>query len=471
MTSPDSRPSTLWGSRRSLARRLMFQRFSVDLAQLLERIDPALTKAQADGRAHPALELLRRQQHELLIRTEELREQLEELEVGEVRVQEERARYQLLFDASPDAYAITDAYGVVREVNVAASRLFEIDLRFLRGKLLASLIVAEDVATFRDALLMVREDRVERTLRVQPRRADRLVCAVAGTLADPATIFWRFCLLSRARATAAPSTRVASEPRDHLTHAPYPGAVPDLARERAVCDDLQIENRAKDRFIALLSRELRTPITAVLGWAQVLRREHLDEATREKALATIERNARAQAALVDELLDVSRITTGKITIDRQPVDLGALVRARLDASAPQASERGVRLHGQAEAGLVYVLGDSARLVQVVGHLISNAMKFTPPEGDVWVTVSRQGNTAKLVVRDTGRGIHAGLIESLFDCFGQVGDVRTEAGLGLGLYIVQQWVTCHGGHVTAESPGEGKGATFTVCLPARDGMQP
>lgn len=464
--------STIWGNRRSLARQTRFQTFSDDLTQLSKRVESVLTQDAIDACLEHEIDLLREEHEELLVVNEELREQLEELEASDARLQEERARHQVLFEASPDAYVLTDAYGVVRECNPAASELFDMDLRFLRGKPLAALIVSDDAPVFRDALVIVREERAEVTVRVQPRHGDTIACALAGSMAGPTSVFWRL-RVERARDQAprdhASATRLVIEAGDSVRELRAASEVSEreLARERAACEDLQIENRAKDRFIALLSHELRAPLTAVLGWAQILRREHLDDATREKALATIERNARAQAVLVDELLDVSRITTGKLSMNMSPIDLASLVRSCVHAALPTAARANVEIRCRAEGERIHVLGDPGRLTQIVNNLLSNALKFTPGGGEINVVIRREHDNAELTIRDTGRGIPQEWVQDIFECFRQAGDTRKETGLGLGLYIVRHLVERHGGTVAARSDGEGKGSTFTIRLPVLD----
>ncbi len=227
-------------------------------------------------------------------------------------------------------------------------------------------------------------------------------------------------------------------------------------------------NRMKDEFLATLSHELRTPLNAILGWAQVLRMGKLDEAASARALETIERNARAQAQLIADLLDVSRIITGKLRLDFQPVELRRIVEAALDSVRPAADAKGIRLAVSLGVLASPVLGDSDRLQQVVWNLLSNAIKFTPREGAVEVRLCQSGASAEVRVSDTGAGIRPDFLPYVFDRFRQAEGAitRTHGGLGLGLSIVRHLVELHGGTVEVESEGEGKGASFAVCLPVR-----
>jgi signal transduction histidine kinase len=227
-------------------------------------------------------------------------------------------------------------------------------------------------------------------------------------------------------------------------------------------------NRMKDEFLATLSHELRTPLNAMLGWAQVLRMGKLDEAAAARALETIERNARAQAQLIADLLDVSRIITGKLRLDFQPVELPRIIEAALDSVRPAADAKGIHLVVTRDPLASPVLGDGDRLQQVVWNLLSNAIKFTPREGTVEVRLRQTGASAEVRVSDTGAGIRPDFLPYVFDRFRQAESTitRSHGGLGLGLSIVRHLVELHGGTVEVQSEGEGKGAIFTVLLPVR-----
>ncbi|HEX2223088.1 MAG TPA: response regulator [Thermoanaerobaculia bacterium] len=226
-------------------------------------------------------------------------------------------------------------------------------------------------------------------------------------------------------------------------------------------------NRIKDEFLATLSHELRTPLSAMLGWAQMLRTGKLDAATTARALETIERNARAQSQLISDLLDVSRIITGKLRLDLRTVELPSIVEAALDSIRPAAEAKGVRLDVSFDRMMGPVMGDSDRLQQVTWNLLSNAVKFTPKGGAVEVRLERQGDALELRVKDSGIGIPPAFLPYVFDRFRQAegASTRSHGGLGLGLSIVRHLVELHGGTVHVESEGEGKGAAFRVRLPA------
>jgi PAS domain S-box-containing protein len=239
-----------------------------------------------------------------------------------------------------------------------------------------------------------------------------------------------------------------------------------LQRERTARTEAEAANRAKDDFLSVLSHELRTPLTAMLGWARVLRRGALDAGKTDGALETIERNTRLLAQLIEDLLDVSRIATGKLAIEVRHLDLGAVVSAAAETVSEAAQAKGLRLELHLPDRSPIVRGDRHRLQQVVWNLLSNAIKFTPNGGCIDVTLEAMPAVARLTVSDTGRGISAALLPQIFERFrqGESVSVRTQGGLGLGLAIVRHLVELHGGRVGVFSAGEGTGATFTIDLP-------
>ncbi|HEU4410843.1 MAG TPA: PAS domain-containing protein [Polyangiaceae bacterium] len=239
----------------------------------------------------------------------------------------------------------------------------------------------------------------------------------------------------------------------------------EVERE-ALLASAEAAGRAKDEFLSTLSHELRTPLNAILGWSNLLRTGSLPEARRAQALETIERNARAQARLVDDLLDLSRIVQGKLALRAGPLEVARVVEAALEALRPAAEAKGVRLEPALDPRAA-VVGDEGRLQQVAWNLLSNAIKFTAPGGRVRVRVRREPSHVELSVEDTGRGIAPDFLPHVFERFRQAdGSItRAHGGLGLGLSIVRSLVELHGGAVTATSEGEGRGAAFTVRLPA------
>jgi signal transduction histidine kinase/CheY-like chemotaxis protein len=225
-------------------------------------------------------------------------------------------------------------------------------------------------------------------------------------------------------------------------------------------------NRVKDEFLATLSHELRTPLTAIVGWADLLHRGKLSPAETARAVETIIRNATAQNQIIDELLDVSRIMTGKLQLDLRPVDLATVVKAAIGTVTPAAGAKGIRLQLIQNPAGSYVMGDPERLQQVFWNLFSNAIKFTSKSGRVRVSVESVGSNVEVIVADTGLGIEPEFLPRIFDRFTQVdsSSTRRARGLGLGLSIARQLVELHGGSIHADSPGVGHGSTFTARFP-------
>ena len=240
-----------------------------------------------------------------------------------------------------------------------------------------------------------------------------------------------------------------------------------LVSERAARLEAERNSRMKDEFLATLSHELRTPLNAILGWAQVLRSEDqgLSPDVRQ-GLGVIERNAQAQRQLIEDLLDMSRIISGKVRLDVQRVNLAAVIEAAVDSMRPAAEAKGIRIQQALDPVAGPVKGDPARLQQVVWNLLANAVKFTPKGGRVQVVLERVNSHLEVVVSDTGAGIRPEFLPHVFDRFRQAdaSSTRQYGGLGLGLSIVKHLTELHGGSVRAKSPGEGMGATFTVMLP-------
>lgn len=239
-----------------------------------------------------------------------------------------------------------------------------------------------------------------------------------------------------------------------------------LVREQAARQEAEAANRMKDQFLATLSHELRTPLTAILGWTQLMRAGGLDQAGATRALDTIQRNARAQSQLIDDLLDVSRIITGKLRLNMVRVELKPIIEAALDSIKPSAAANKIELITHLDDFRETVSGDAHRLQQIAWNLLSNAVKFTPGGGRIEVRLERQNDSVMFVVKDTGQGIPAEFMPIIFDRFRQVDGTTTRlhGGLGLGLAIVRHLVELHGGIIEAHSDGVEQGATFTVSLP-------
>ena len=239
----------------------------------------------------------------------------------------------------------------------------------------------------------------------------------------------------------------------------------DARRKEAARELAEKANRSKDEFLAVLSHELRTPLNAVLGWAQILQNQGSHDATTNRGLASINRNADALQRLVEDLLDVSRIVAGKFSMDRRPIDARVPIGAAIESIRPAAQAKGVDLQANLN-GTAFLHADADRLQQVASNLLSNAVKFTPSGGRIDASLTASNGSVFLRVHDTGEGMVKSLVPRIFDRFTQ-GDgttTRAHGGLGLGLAIVKHIVDAHGGSIEASSEGEGRGATFLIRLP-------
>jgi len=239
-----------------------------------------------------------------------------------------------------------------------------------------------------------------------------------------------------------------------------------LVRAERARTEAEAANRIKDEFLATLSHELRTPLTSLLGWSSVLREAKRDQKVLTQGLEAIDRNARVQAQLIDDLLDVSRIVSGKLNLEVRPLDITSVARAAINVVRPAAEAKEISLDYSAAPGLGAISADSARLHQIIWNLLSNAVKFTPHGGKICVRVEQDGLDARVTVKDTGQGIEPEFLPRVFDRFLQADSSTTRSfgGLGLGLAIVRHLVELHGGTVSAASEGLNKGATFSATFP-------
>jgi signal transduction histidine kinase/ActR/RegA family two-component response regulator len=339
------------------------------------------------------------------------------------------------------------------------------------------------------ATVHIRQDLDAATDRLRTQTAAVAVIVVIGLLLSFLLSFLMPGLVSRPIAALASTAREIADRGDYSIRASA-GSKDEIGvlvgafnrmldeietsqRERAdLLEREQEANRLKDEFLATLSHELRTPLNAIVGWVHLLRHGHLPEEERRHALERIDRNAHAQARLVQDLLDVSRITSGKLRLDVREMDFAAVVSNAVDACRPAADARQVTLVCQLPGALL-TRGDPDRLQQVVWNLITNAVRFTPSGGKVAVSVTRSDSVDILRVRDTGAGIDPQFLPYVFEPFRQAdaASTRTHGGLGLGLTIVRRLAEMHGGTVAVASDGVGLGATFTVTVPVRDVRQP
>ena len=239
-----------------------------------------------------------------------------------------------------------------------------------------------------------------------------------------------------------------------------------LVGEQMARAEAETANRMKDQFLATVSHELRTPLNAIIGWSHLLRSGNLDKGTATRALETIDRNAKSQAQLIEDILDVSRMITGKLRLNNDPVDIASVINAAIDSVQLAIDSKSLHLAVTLDPSARHTVGDSNRLQQVVWNLLSNAIKFTPSGGKIEVIVSRAGSHLQIRVSDRGQGISPEFLPFIFERFRQADGTTTRqhGGLGLGLAIVRHLIELHGGTIEAESAGEGQGATFTIRLP-------
>jgi len=373
-------------------------------------------------------------------------------------------RFRLLVEGVAD-YAIfmLDANGMVATWNVGAERIKGYTAAQIVGKHFSVFYPDEARASgWPDHELLVATEKgsfVDEGWRVRRDGSMFWANVTITALRDDDGRLIGFAKLTRdlTERRQAEAAEAAGRQRDEL-----------LQAERGARMEAQRATRMKDEFLATLSHELRTPLSAILGWTQVLRRAGSSgkPVDLERAVDVIERNARAQVKLIDDLLDLSRIMAGKIRLDAQPIPLLDVVQAAVDSARPAAEAKNLRLAARLDPAASTVLGDSGRLQQVVWNLLTNAIKFTPDGGQVQIDVQRVGSRVELTVSDTGIGIPANFLPQVFDRFSQNDSSTTRAfgGLGLGLAICRQLVELHGGTIRAASAGEGQGASFVVDLP-------
>ncbi len=364
-------------------------------------------------------------------------------------------RFKAIISSSDDAIISKDLNGIVQSWNPAAERMFGYTAKEMIGNPITILFPPDRLDEEPKILAQLRRgQRVDHfeTIRVckDGRRVD-----VSVTISPVHGPTGRIIGVSKVARDITSIKRIVRD-REEL-----------LARETAARAEAERLSRMKDEFLATLSHELRTPLNAILGWATILR-THGDGSREDlaKGLETIERNARAQAQLIEELLDMSRIVNGKLRLDVQPVDLQAVISDAVESVRPAADAKGIRLTKVLDPSAGSITGDPNRLHQVLWNLLSNAIKFTPRGERVQVFLRRVNSHVEVTVNDSGQGIPAEFLPHLFTRFSQADTsmARRHGGLGLGLALVKSLVELHGGTVSASSPGPNQGATFIVALP-------
>jgi len=371
----------------------------------------------------------------------------------EAAVRDTEVHLRLVLNGALDAVMCTDAADLITYWNPQAERTFGWTKEEALGQRFGELVLPaeprQDYDRDRDRFLATGEaPTVNRLIEVEGQRKDgtRLPLELAVT-AVKAWEAWTFNVFAR----DITDRKRADDERAQL-----------LQKAQEV-------GRTKDEFLALLSHELRTPLSAIVGWAHMLRTSELDEATRARAIETIDRNAKLQNQLIEDILDVSRIVAGKFHVEMRSVDLVKVIEAARDTVTPVAATRKVDVEVDIQAQTPLTIGDPDRLQQVAWNLLSNAIKFTPPGGKVTVELARRQGFFEMTVRDTGAGIDPAFLPHIFERFrqGAGGGAKRHGGLGLGLSIVRHIVEMHEGTVEARSAGSGQGATFIVRLPAVD----
>ena len=370
------------------------------------------------------------------------------------QTEQERAYLAAIVEWSDDAIISKDLNGIVRSCNAAAERMFGYTATELVGNPVRLIIPADRQAEEDDILARLRKgESIDHFETVR--------CAKDGRLLD-VSISVSPVRDSKGRVVGA--SKIARDITDQKRAAAERERL--LEAERAARAEAERAIRVKDDFVAMVSHELRTPLNAILGWAQLMTRARTDQSVISRGIDVIARNTRLQAQLISDLLDISRIVAGKLQIETRSVDLRAVVGHAVETIEEEGRARGVEIVTSLDEGASLVSGDPSRLQQIVWNLLSNAIKFTPRGGEVRVSLRFHGPVARIEVADNGAGIRPDFLPRVFDRFHQADRsiTRRYGGLGLGLAIVKHLVEVHGGEVTAESAGEGQGATFRVTLP-------
>jgi len=393
----------------------------------------------------------------------------EKLKEAREALRESEQRFRAIFEQAAVGIAISDLDGRLAETNTKFVEILGYPAGELTTLTAYDITHADDVASTRAqvARLLGAEIRDYSYEKRYVRKDGRTVWTLTsvGLLRDPEGQPRQFIGviedITQLKQVQEDNARLLEE-RTHL-----------LERERAARGEAERMSALKDEFLATLSHELRTPLSSILGWSQVIAGRRMEPEELQKALLVIERNARAQARLIEDLLDMSRIMGGRIRLDVQRVDLHSVVEAALETLRPAIEAKALAVETVLDRKADPITGDPSRLQQIVWNLLSNAIKFTPQGGKVQVGLKRINFHIEVSVADSGIGIAPEFLPHVFERFRQAdsGARRRHGGLGLGLAIVRHLVELHGGTVTAESEGEGRGSTFRVRLPIRKTTSP
>ena len=369
-----------------------------------------------------------------------------------------RARLAAIVESSDDAIVGKDLNGIITSWNFGAERLFGYTAQEAIGKPISILIPAERLNEEPTILERIRRgERIEHYETIR-RRKDGTLLDISLTVSPIIDAHGRVVGASKIARDISERKRAEAELKALMI------------RDQELRAEAETANRVKDEFLAMVSHELRTPLSAIVGWTQLLKSGKLDRSKTERAIQTIDRNAKAQSMIINELLDVARIMSGKLKLDMKPVELPDVISAAIDVVRPAADAKAIELVVSLDEATGPVSGEPVRLQQVIWNLLSNAIKFTPKQGRVEVKLKRDGTHVVMEVSDTGSGIPANFLRQIFDRFQQADTSakRLHGGLGLGLSIARTLVELHGGTIEAESEGEGQGAKFTVTLPVMVG---
>jgi PAS domain S-box-containing protein len=380
----------------------------------------------------------------------DLKNRVAELEHGE------NAQFYLaaIVESAADAIIGKTLDGIVTSWNKAAETLFGYTASEMIGRPITILIPPENPDE--EPRIMDRIRRGERIEHYETRRVRKDGSTVEVALTVSPILNHTGAIIGASKIVTDITDRKGFEQRQQEA----------LNEAREARKQAEVANRIKDEFLATISHELRTPLTSVLGWVRMLRAGNLDRETTFKAMEVIDRNVRFQAQLIEDLLDISRITMGKLRLDVRPVQPAAIINAAVEALQLAADARQIRIQTVLDSHAGPVSGDFERLQQVVWNLLSNAIKFTPKRGRVQIVLERINSHIEIRVSDTGRGFKPDFAHRIFERFTQADAIttRTHGGLGMGLAIAKAIVELHGGSITSYSDGEGTGATFTVNLP-------
>lgn len=411
---------------------------------------------------------------ELRVSQEVLHEQNQELLEAHAALKLERKRYRELFEFAPDGYLMTDKESTIEEGNHAASVLLKVSAKHLIGKPLTVFVPEAHRPAFRTELNRLHKvGRLQEWITpLQPPDAEPFDAALTVTTVSDRTgaiagLRWLVRDISERKQLEEAQLRAKLAEMTNQKLEAEIAQRKQLEKElRQQAEILNQANTIKDEFLAIVSHELRSPLNAILGWAQILRGRRLDETIVSRALETIERNAKIQVKLIEDLLDISRIIRGKLYLNIGLVNLVSVIRASIDSVQLAITAKNIEICTVLDESASLVSGDPDRLQQIVWNLLFNAIKYTPKEGQIEVRLECVSSNAVISVSDTGQGIAPDFLPYVFDRFRQEerATTRHHGGLGLGLAIVRQLVEMHGGTVTANSPGEGQGARFTVQLP-------